>query len=132
MFRLIQVNEHQRGLWFRRGEFQDLIEPGSTWLLSWQDRIDIIDTRVAPRLTHPLLSKMLDNSRLRDQLQVIRLAEMQRAFVWIDGRFEEVLGPGCHAYWKTDAKLNVEMFSLFDESSFTRNRMSEYFDSPRC
>ena len=131
MFRLVTVGEHERGLWFRRGEFQELILPGKSWLLSWQDRIDVIDTRVAPRLTHPLLVRMAENPRLRDELEFIKLEEMQRAFVWIDGRFEEVLGPGTHAYWKTDAKLNVEYFTLFDESTFKQNRMSEFFDSPR-
>ena len=131
MFRLVTVAEHERGLWFRRGEFQELILPGTSWLLSWQDRIDVVDTRISPRLTHPLLSQMAENPKLAEQLQFIRIDENQRAFVWIDGRFEDVLGPGLHAYWKTDAKLNVELFKLFDESSFTQGRVSELFDSSR-
>jgi hypothetical protein len=117
MFRLIQVQEHERGLWFRRGQFEELILPGSTWLLSWQDNVVIMDVQRQPRFDHPLLATMLDVPRLREQLEVIQLDEVQRAFVWRDGRLIGVLGPGLHAFWKTAQRLKVETFNMPTESS---------------
>jgi hypothetical protein len=119
---MIRVNEHERGLWFRRGSFEDLILPGSTWLLSWQDRIDIVDTRLMPEFSHPMLSTLLDKPRLREQLEVVELDEHQRAIVWIDGRFHDIIGPGRHAFWKTDAKLKFETLAM----------PVEWFDAPRA
>jgi hypothetical protein len=117
MFRLIQVQDHERGLWFRRGKFEELILPGSTWLLSWQDNVVVIDIERQPRFDHPLLAQMLDVPRLREQLEVIKLDELERAFVWREGRLIGVVGPGLHGFWKTDAKLSVETFNMPAASS---------------
>jgi regulator of protease activity HflC (stomatin/prohibitin superfamily) len=111
MFRLVHVREHERGLWFRRGDFQDLILPGSTWLLSWQDKIQVVDT-LDPRFDHPLLDLLVTKPQLREQLEIVDLDAMQRAIVWKDGRLLSILGPGRHAFWKTSAKLEVEVFDI--------------------
>lgn len=110
MFRLINVHDHQRGLWFRRGELVDLILPGSVWLLSWQDSIQIINALPNPRFEHPYLEQMIEMPQFRDQLEVVKLDASQRAFVWKDQRLLAVLGAGLHAFWKTSAKLVVEVF----------------------
>src|SRR3954471_19352908 len=85
MFRLVHVREHERGLWFRRGDFKDLILPGSTWLLNWQDRIDVVDVIKTPRFDHPLIDLLVEKPTLREQLIVVDLDSMQRAIVWKDG-----------------------------------------------
>ena len=54
MFRMFHIREHQRGLWFRRGDFQDVLMPGSTWLLHPADTVEIVDTLVT-RFEHKLL-----------------------------------------------------------------------------
>lgn len=133
MFRMVRVNEHERGLWFRRGEFQDLILPGSTWLLSWQDRVMVLDTRQTPRFEHPMLHALLDHARLRDELELVALDTHERAFIWRDGQLLDVLGPGMHAYWKTPAKLNVERVAMprtwFDADPVPRNRIRELLNN---
>lgn len=123
MFRLIHVREHERGLWFRRGNFQDLILPGSTWLLSWQDKIHIVDVVANVRFDHPLLDLLVEKPQLREQLEIVDLDAMQRAIVWKDGRLLQILGPGRHAFWKTSAKLQIETFSIADDVRFAHPRL---------
>jgi regulator of protease activity HflC (stomatin/prohibitin superfamily) len=123
MFRLVHVREHERGLWFRRGDFQDLILPGSTWLLSWNDKIQIVDT-LNPRFEHPLLEMLITKSSVLAQIEVVNLDAMQRAIVWKDGRLLSILGPGLHAFWKTSAKLVIETFDIAQEFRFAHRRLA--------
>src|SRR6184192_258213 len=80
MFRMFHIREHQRGLWFRRGDFQDLLMPGSTWLLHPADSVEIVDTLVT-RFEHKLLDVLIDKPQLRAQLEIVDLGAMERAIV---------------------------------------------------
>lgn len=110
MLKLFQVREHERGLWFRRGNFIDLILPGSTWLLNWQDNIVVIDTQKSPKFEHPLLGALLENATLRRELETFQLGPTQRMLVWRDGELLSEIGPGLHAFWKTNATLRIEPY----------------------
>jgi hypothetical protein len=112
MFRLVQVRDHERGLWFRRGNFEEILLPGSTWLLNWTDRIEIIDTAATPQLDHPLVKQMIARPSVREQLEIVELSSAQWAMVWRDTEIVSIVGPGRHAFWKTDAKISVETFSI--------------------
>jgi hypothetical protein len=113
VFNLIHVGDNQRGLWFRRGQLQDVIMPGSTWLLSWQDKIQIVDVPQNQRFDHPLLDEMIQTApALRAQLEIVTLDMLQRSIVWQDGKVVEFLGPGRHAFWKTENELTFETFDV--------------------
>jgi len=112
MFRLVNVRENERGLWFRRGQLQDVILPGSTWLLNWQDKIMIVDTVEKPQFDHPLIDQLLEEATLRRQLEIVELDANHWAMVWKDGEIVSIVGPGRHAFWKTPAQLSVETFSI--------------------
>src|SRR5438874_2533156 len=122
MFSIFHIREHQRGLWFRKGDFVDLLLPGTTWLLGFNDSVEVIDT-LNVRFEHPLLDLLVEKSQLRAQLEVVDLAAMERAIVWKDGRFFQVLGPGRHAFWKTHAKLDIELFSIEQDVRFAHRRL---------
>jgi len=130
MFRLVHVREHERGLWFRRGDFKDLILPGSTWLLNWQDRIDVVDVIKTPRFDHPLIDLLVEKPTLREQLIVVDLDSMQRAIVWKDGRLLQILAPGRHAFWKTQAKLEIEIYSISEDLRFIHPRLQAVLQAP--
>src|SRR6516225_3788334 len=72
MFRMFHIREHQRGLWFRKGDFQDVLMPGSTWLLHPADTVEIIDTLMT-RFEHKLLDVLIDKPQLRSQLEIVDL-----------------------------------------------------------
>jgi hypothetical protein len=112
MLRLINVQEHERGLWFRRGQLQDVILPGSTWLLNWQDKIMVVDTIARPQFDHPLIDQLLDEPALRRHLEIVELDSSHWAMVWKDGEIISIVGPGRHAFWKTPGEFSVETFSI--------------------
>src|SRR4051794_10018098 len=116
MIRFVYIRQHERGLWFRRGDFIELLGPGGTWLFRPRDRVEIVDTLKA-RFEHPLLDVITERPELRRQLEVIDLADMQRAIVWKDGRLLHILGPGRHAFWKTNARLEIETYSIAPSES---------------
>jgi hypothetical protein len=57
---------------------------------------------------------------------------MQRAIVWKDGRVLSILGPGLHAFWKTPAKLVVEIFDIAQEVRFAHARMQAILQAPEA
>src|SRR3954469_4209178 len=129
MFRLFHIREHQRGLWFRRGDFQDVLMPGSTWLLHPNDTVEIVDTLVT-RFEHKLLDVLVDKPALRAQLEIVDLGALERAIVWKDGRLFQILAPGRHAFWKTSAKLEVEFYSIAADVRFTHPKLQAILQAP--
>jgi SPFH domain / Band 7 family len=129
MFRLFHIREHQRGLWFRRGDFQDLLQPGSTWLLHPSDTVDIVDTLVT-RFEHKLLDVLIDKPQVRAQLEIVDLGAMERAIVWKDGRLFQILAPGRHAFWKTNAKLEIEIYSIETDVRFAHPKLQAILQTP--
>ena len=128
MYTTIHIYDHQRGLWFRRGEFQQLLAPGTYRLwdqpASFGTTIDTVDLR-EPRLAHPQLDALIGDPRLRPALTVVELAEDQRALVWRGRELLDVLGPGRHAYWKTPRPVTVETLdveTLRRRRAFTTDR----------
>ena len=118
--RKVRVRQHERGLWFRHGDFRRLLEPGKHrfWCPLWscrRDRVEVADT-LATRFEHPLLDVMLAHAHVRDALHVVDLTDVERALVWKDERLAYVLGPGRHAFWKTPYRLYVETFRVDDRS----------------
>jgi regulator of protease activity HflC (stomatin/prohibitin superfamily) len=116
MFNKIHINQHQRGLWFRYGDLQRVLQPGTyrnwTWVLHpARDRVEVVDT-LCTRFEHPRLEALLTNAQLAAELIVVDLADGQCALVWKDGRLLNVLGPGRYAYWKTPAQVVVETYTI--------------------
>lgn len=110
----VRITQHQRGLAFRYGDFRGLLGPGTYRLWSRlfsrkRSTIEVIDT-LETRFEHKLLDVLLQHADMREALEVVELADNERALVWKDGRLLAVLGPGRHAFWKTPYSLRVERF----------------------
>jgi regulator of protease activity HflC (stomatin/prohibitin superfamily) len=134
MFFKTHISQHQRGLWFRDGDFLRLLGPGThyNWRFLWSpsaDRIEVIDT-LKLRFEHPLLDVLLAHDDLRRELTVIDLADGERAIVWKDGRLLSILGPGRYAYWKTaQVSIDVEVWSI-DTFRFTHRKLQAVLAAP--
>jgi regulator of protease activity HflC (stomatin/prohibitin superfamily) len=123
LFNTIRVKQHERGLWFRHGEFRGLLAPGEYRVWAWnrgRDRVEVVST-LTTRFEHALLDVLLARHDVRDALMVVDNADHERALVWRDGRLAYLLGPGRHALWPVPHRLHVERF---DASAFR-------FDHPR-
>lgn len=114
--RTIRVRKHERGLWFRHGDFRRLLEPGvhrfaGPLPFPGRDRFTVVNT-LSTRFEHPLLDTILVHPHVRDALHVVDLTDVERALVWKDERLAYVLGPGRHAFWKEPYRLFVETFHV--------------------
>jgi len=114
MYTRVRIGRHERGLRFRGLDFAELMLPGRYWVRgalfgAERDRVhkvDLLRTRFEPE--H--LDLMVRNEGLREHLEIVELADAERAVVWKDGRVGWVLGPGRHAFWKEPYALRVERF----------------------
>ena len=116
MFTKIRIRQHERGLWFRHGDFRQLLRPGAYrfWSRLWnpaKDRVEVVDT-LKTKFEHPMLDVLLQHPQVPDALHVVDLTDVERALVWRDDRLAFVLGPGRHAFWKAPYRLFVETFNV--------------------
>ena len=110
MLQFIHIREHERGLWFRKGDLVGLLDPGDKLVWRPGDGIEIVDT-LKTRFEHKLLEVLLRHPALRARLLVIDLTDTQRALVWKDGRLLQIIGPGRHAYWASE-EVSAEVYSI--------------------
>ncbi len=119
MLGVVRIRKHERGLWFRHGDFQGVLAPGKYRLWSRlfsrkRDDIEVVST-LCTRLEHPLLDVLVQDPAVWDELTIVDLNEDQRALIWRDDRLAYIVGPGRHAFWKSPHALKIE---LFDVSQF--------------
>lgn len=106
----IKIREFEVGLLFRDGAFRGLLGPGRHWFLDplSRVRVDVVSVR-APWIVHEKLDVMVKSGLLDGRAGVIDLKDYERALVWIDGRFSQVLAPGLYAYWTSFRDVKVEI-----------------------
>jgi regulator of protease activity HflC (stomatin/prohibitin superfamily) len=110
MFRRFKVREHERGLLFRDGVFQDVLGPGVHFFLDpfFKLTCEIAPVR-SPWLWHNDLEVIVRSKALRREAHVLDLKSHERAVVWIDGRLEVVLKPGLYALWTVFRHVKAEV-----------------------
>ena len=114
LFKTIHITRHERGLYFRRGDFVDVLPPGSYRIPYWRRRkenIEVVDT-TQTRFAHAHLDLLLTHGLLRDLLHVVDLNDAQRALIWKDDRIAHILGPGRWAFWKTPHAVQIAVFDV--------------------
>ncbi len=124
MFTKLRIRKHEAGLWFRHGDFKQLLSPGSYWLLGrfiFKDRVEMID-RLAGKFEHKLLDLLVTDAGVAGRLVVVDLKDDERALIWKDGRLGWIVGPGRHAFWNDPAKITVETYNVND-FTFTHRKV---------
>ncbi|TWU13188.1 FtsH protease regulator HflK [Symmachiella macrocystis] len=108
-----KIRRHEVGLYFRDGEFVGLLDAGRHWFIDplRKVRVEVHSLR-APCLFHDQLDVIVKSDVLADRATVLDLKDDQRALVWIDGRFADLLAPGLHAYWNTVRDVRVEVIDV--------------------
>lgn len=114
MIRNVRIRSYEVGLWFRHGDFHRMLRPGAYWtpgLWFGYDRIDFVST-LDCEFQHDFLDLLIDDSELREQLQVVDLTEGQKALIWKNGRLWDIKSSGRYAFWKSPATVDVEVFDV--------------------
>jgi regulator of protease activity HflC (stomatin/prohibitin superfamily) len=110
MIHRIHIKKFEIGLRFDRGEFDGLIAPGKHWIVDPLGRIDVqVVSGRDVYLRHEQLDVIVKSGALAGKADVYELADTQRALVWIDGRFNAVLGPGLHVLWTGFRRVRIEV-----------------------
>ena len=106
----IHIKKHEIGLRFHRDEFTGLVGPGTHWVLG-RAEVKVVSRRDV-YLRHDQLDLIVKSGALADKADVYELSDTQRALVWIDGRFNAVLGPGLYALWTGVRRVRVEVMDI--------------------
>lgn len=113
MLQRLHIRRDERGLRFVNQEFIDVLAPGKHWIVSLpfhRQHIDVVCLRDT-WLSHLREEEILDSALLGDDLlREINLTDHQRGLVWVNERFETVLGPGRYGLWTAYKKsVRVEI-----------------------
>ncbi|OYP33089.1 slipin family protein [Rhodopirellula sp. MGV] len=113
MFKKINVRSYEVGLRFRDGEFTGLIKPGKHFIVTGfgNVRVRVVSKR-EPQLIDDQLDVIVKSGALQGHAEVVDLKDHQRALVWIDGRFDRVLGPGLYVYWNDVRDVRIETVTI--------------------
>ncbi|PQO38429.1 slipin family protein [Blastopirellula marina] len=107
----IQIKNFEIGLLFREGDFVEVLEPGTHKFFDPWDKIRVaIHSQRDAFLVDEQLDVIVKSGALAERAEVLDLKQHQRALVWVDGRFDRVLGPGLYAYWTKFRGIHVEAF----------------------
>lgn len=110
MIHRIKIKPHERGLLFRDGAFEEVLQPGTHWRYDplLKVRVDIVSPR-NPWLVHKDLDLIVKSGKLGSEAIVADLKDHERALVWIDGRFAGAIGSGLWALWTVEHEVRVEI-----------------------
>lgn len=124
MFKKIYIRSYEVGLKFRNGEFVGLIGPGKRFVFTWfgKTKVHIVSKR-EPWLADEQLDVIVVSGALAGKAEVIDLKDHERALVWIDGRFNRVLGPGLYAYWNDVRNVRVEIVTI-EKARLVHNQLA--------
>jgi len=111
--RMFKVRENERGFFFKDREFRGVFGPGRHWFVDTLRRMRAETVSVRdPWIKHRDLDVIVKSGGLRKEARVIDLKDNQRALIWVNGRFEAVLGPGLHAVWTVFHGVEVEILDV--------------------
>ena len=115
LIKTAKIRSYEKGLYFRDREFMGLLEKGRHWFIDpwFKVKVQIASQRNA-WFAHEHLDTIVKSGALNGDAEVLDLKDHQRALVWIDGRFEQVLGPGLYALWTGSRVVKTETIDASD------------------
>ncbi|MDF1745807.1 MAG: slipin family protein [Gimesia sp.] len=134
-FKRYKILSFEKGLQFRNDEFQGLLNAGTHWSFDpfSQEQVDVISMR-EPLLIHEKLDLIVKSGALKEDAIVLDLKDHERALVWIENRFSQILPAGLYAYWTGQKDVRVEIvdtrevrFEHIDLKVIARSNMAQRY-----
>lgn len=109
MFRFTRVRPYERGLIFRNDVFAGVLPPGDHRRFDplGRERIDVVNLRKA-FMAAEHVELLAATPALAEHATLVDIGDAERALVWIDGRFEFLLGPGRYGFWNGLRNVRIE------------------------
>lgn len=106
------INENQRGLLFKNGKYERMLEPGKHNFLSRNITVEIMNVTEEFKLAGFDLSIFLKDKALKEQLVTVDVADETMALHYINGKFTDCLTSGRYAYWKVFHDHRFEIIDM--------------------
>ena len=104
------IRSFEVGLKAVDGDFAGLLGPGRHRIFDPRNRVEVrIVSQRAPWLVVEDLDVIVRSGALDGRALVLDVKDRQRALVWIDGRFDRVVGRGLHAVWTGFREVRAEI-----------------------
>ena len=111
----VKIHSYQKGLYYRDAEFVGLLGKGRHWFVSLPGKVRVaVVSQREPWLVREDLDMIVKSGVLKDQAVVLDLKDFERALVWIDGRFDRIVGGGLYALWTNLRTVKVQVIDARD------------------
>ncbi|MBQ8603449.1 MAG: slipin family protein [Oscillospiraceae bacterium] len=111
--RKIVINENQKALLFKNGEFVKVL-PSGRHILTSKHTAEVLNVEKAVVSGNSSVKKLISNPDFAAQTEFVQVADGQFALHFVDGRFAHFLPKGDHAYWKDAGRHS---FTFVDATS---------------
>lgn len=109
LLKRLKIRSYEMGLYFKDKEFKAILTEGSYWFFDPLNKIEVETvSQRDPWLVHKDLDVIIKSETLKEAA-VLDLKDCERALVWIDRRFDRVLGPGQYVLWSKFRKVETEI-----------------------
>jgi Membrane protease subunits, stomatin/prohibitin homologs len=106
------IQENQRGLLFRNGKYEKVLEPGVHRILSQNISIVIRNLKEEFKVEGYDLGIFLKDEVLNTQLEIVDVADESIALHYINGKYINCLTSGRYAYWKVYDTHKFQIINL--------------------
>jgi len=115
--RVLDLKDHERALIWVNGRFEAVRGPGlsALWTVFHDVRVEIVDARQG-RFEHADLALILDSKSGQLALESVQVEQGQVALLKVNGRQEEILKPGLHAFWRGVARFETQAVDLREQA----------------
>lgn len=122
MIKTKKILSYEKGLYFKDQELKRVLDEGRYWFFDpfFKAKIDVVSMR-NPWIEHKNLDLIVKSGKLDGEAEILDLKDQERALVWIEGRFDRILGPGLYALWKGFNKIKIEIIDASEVRFIHRN-----------
>jgi regulator of protease activity HflC (stomatin/prohibitin superfamily) len=112
----VTVKKNERALLLRNGDFDRVLRPGTVWLVSLRDRLEVQRFPLSVSVfEHPIAEWLMAEAPdvIAAEFVKVALTEHEVGLRVVDGVLAEVLAPGTRAlYWNAPADTRIEVIDL--------------------
>lgn len=112
MIRILKIRNFENGLKFKNGKLVALLEPGWHLLKTISgESIEILDEKDL-FVCSKEFDQIVKSGLLAQKTELVDLKDDQRALIWVDNRFYNLLNSGRYLIWKTIKDIRIEIVDV--------------------
>jgi len=129
MLKLVKVNNYELGLRFKNEKLIEALSPGRYLAIGvLGERIDVVSEKDL-LLRHSEIDEIVRSGFLNEFAEIVDLKDNERALLWVEGRFDRILGAGKHVIWNRFRNVKVDRL-IVEEPQFTHKSLFQIANAP--